>query len=378
MRILGISGSPRGHRSGTRRLVERVLEGAQAAGAQVELVDLREEFERGRRSFFSEQLQEAIADRLTQRQQVILFVNRRGYASFILCRTCGYTARCGNCDVSLTYHAGPKVLRCHHCNESRPAPTLCPKCGGPHIRQFGVGTERVEEDARRLFPEASVIRMDSDTTRRKGSHARLLKIFREGEADILVGTQMVAKGLDFPNVTLVGVVSADTALHLPDFRAAERTFQLLTQVSGRAGRGDVPGEVIIQSFSPEHYAIKAAARQDYLGFYDQEIAYREELGYPPFARLINIVSSDPVDSYAESRLRELASILEERIPREGVDILGPAPAPIAKLKGLYRWHVLLKDRGSLGLQRTVRDSLNSMPSAARIGLVLDVDPLTML
>jgi len=344
----------------------------------VKPVDLREEFERGRRSFFSEQLRQAIADRLTQRQQVILFVNRRGYASFVLCRTCGYTPRCGNCDVSLTYHAGPRVLRCHHCNESLPAPTICPKCKGPHIRQFGVGTERVEEDARRLFPEASVIRMDSDTTRRKGSHARLLKIFREGEADILVGTQMVAKGLDFPNVTLVGVISADTALHLPDFRAAERTFQLLTQVSGRAGRGDVPGEAIIQSFLPEHYAIEAAVRQDYAGFYDQEVAYRRELGYPPFARLINIVSSDPIDGYAESRLRELASMLEERIPREAVDILGPAPAPISKLKGLYRWHLVLKDRGNSGLAGIVRDSLDSMPSAARVGLVLDVDPLTML
>jgi len=344
----------------------------------VRLVDLREEFERGRRSFFSEQLEEAVAERLTRREQVILFVNRRGYASFILCRTCGYTARCSNCDVSLTYHAGARMLRCHHCNESRPAPTECPKCGGPHIRQFGVGTERVEEEARRAFQEASVIRMDSDTTRRKGSVAKLLDTFDRGEADILVGTQMVAKGLDFPNVTLVGVVSADTALHLPDFRAAERTFQLLTQVSGRAGRGDVPGEVIIQSFSPEHYAIEAAARQDYASFYEQEIAYRQELCYPPFARLINIVSSDSVIGYAESRLRELASMLEARIPRETVDILGPAPAPISKLKGLYRWHLVLKDRGSPGLSRIVRDSLDSMPSTARAGLMLDVDPLTML
>ena len=344
-------------------------------------IDLRQEFECGRRSFFSDELQESVAARLARREQVILFVNRRGYASFILCRTCGYTARCSNCDVSLTYHAGPKQLRCHHCNESHPAPTLCPKCGGPHIRQFGVGTERVEAEARAVFPNAFTIRMDSDTTRRKGSHASLLNAFREGRANILVGTQMIAKGLDFPNVTLVGVISADTSLHLPDFRAAERTFQLLTQVSGRAGRGDVPGEVIVQSFSPEHYAIEAASRHDYPGFYEREIAYRRELNYPPFSRLINIVSSDPVDGYAEDRLRELVRRIEDRIPTEMVDLLGPAPAPIAKLKGLYRWHILLKDRrpsGADGLQVIVKEALESMPPASRAGLTVDVDPQTML
>ena len=337
---------------------------------QVELVDLREEFEQGRRSFFSDRLKEAVEDRLSKREQVILFVNRRGYASFILCRSCGYTAKCDNCAVSLTYHSGPKELRCHHCDASRPAPTTCPNCGGPHIRQFGVGTEKVELEARELFPSASIIRMDSDTTRRKGSHARLLNTFREGKADIMVGTQMIAKGLDFPNVSLVGVISADTSLHLPDFNSAERTFQLLTQVAGRAGRGDIPGEVIVQSFSPEHYAIQAASSHDFEGFYRQEIGFREELGYPPFSRLINVVSTDPVAGYAESRLREWTSSL--RLP-EGVDVLGPAEAPLSKLKGLFRWHVVFKQRGQAD---RLKDVLRQ--NAPPPGLIFDVDPLTML
>lgn len=357
----------------TRRIDDRPM-------PAVRSVDLREQFERGRRSFFSEELQAAVADRLARGEQVILFVNRRGYASFILCRTCGYTARCSNCDVSLTYHAGARQLRCHHCNSCQPAPTVCPQCGGPHIRQFGVGTERVEAETKTLFPEANVIRMDSDTTSRKGSLLRLLRAFEQGEAQILIGTQMVAKGFDFPNVTLVGVISADTALHMPDFRAAERTFQLLTQVSGRAGRGDVPGEVIVQSFSSDHYAVRTAALHDYTAFYEQEIEFRRELSYPPFSRLINVVSSDPVSGYAEGRLRDIARRMEGRIP-EDVEMLGPAPAPMSKLKGLFRWHILLRDRrprADQELQRVLEEVLAGMPSSARTGLTIDVEPSTML
>jgi len=344
------------------------------------VVDLRAEFDAGRRNVFSEQLTEAISERLAKREQVILFVNRRGYASFVLCRTCGYTARCHNCDVSLTYHSAAKILRCHHCDEMQAAPTICPKCGGPHIRQFGIGTERVEEEARKLFPEASVIRMDADTTQRKGAHAKLLDTFRDGKADILVGTQMVAKGLDFPNVTLVGVVSADTSLHIPDFRASERTFQLLTQVSGRAGRGTTPGEAIIQTFSPDHYAIRSAVRQDYLNFYGQEIAYRRELLYPPFSQLVNIVSSDPMDGYPEDRLRALASAITERVSDGSVTLLGPSPAPLSKLRGLHRWHIVLKNHRperSAELQEVLVGIAESMP-ASMAGVTIDVDPLTML
>ncbi len=345
----------------------------------VRVVDQRVEFEQGRMSIFSQPLHESIADRLSRKEQVILFVNRRGFASFILCRSCGYTAQCPNCAVSLTLHAGTRTLQCHHCDETMPAPDVCPTCGGVHIKQFGIGTERVEGEVYKEFPDARVIRMDSDTMGRKGAHEKCLSAFRDGRADILVGTQMVAKGLDFPNVTLVGVISADTSLHLPDFRAAERTFQLLTQVSGRAGRGAAPGEVVVQTFSPEHYAIEAAAKQDYRLFYDQEIAFREELQYPPFSRFINVLSSDPMADYAESRLKEFADKLRFRVS-DDVTILGPAAAPLSRLKGLYRYHLLVKS--PLGSAEELRSAVHQLymeiPPAVRNGMILDVDPQSML
>jgi primosomal protein N' (replication factor Y) len=344
----------------------------------VEIVDMREEFTHGQPTVFSKLLHDGIEERLARGEQTILFVNRRGYASFLLCRTCGYTPKCENCDVSLTFHAADHSLMCHHCGESMQAPDLCPTCKGPHFRPFGIGTERVEEEVRGVFPEARVIRMDSDTTTKKGAHAKLLDVFRSGAADILVGTQMVAKGLDFPNVTLVGVISADTALNLPDFRASERTFQLLTQVSGRAGRGVTPGEVVIQTFEPEHEAIRAAARQDYLAFYALEIARRKERDYPPFSRLINVVSSDPVDGYAEERIIDFTAKLRAVIPGDRVQLMGPAPAPISRLRGLYRWHLAVKDLGADGLQHVIRKLIEAMPRMAGARLTVDVDPLTML
>jgi primosomal protein N' (replication factor Y) len=344
---------------------------------RVQVVDLREEWAQGRKNIFSRELQEAMEDRLAKGEQTILFVNRRGYSSFLLCRTCGYTPKCENCDVSLSYHAGTRTLQCHHCNESHPAPTACPSCGGPHIRGFGTGTERVEEEVLKLFPDVPVIRMDSDTTSRKGAHARLLDEFKEGRASILVGTQMVAKGLDFPNVTLVGVISADTALNLPDFRAAERTFQLLTQVSGRAGRGTIPGDVVVQTFAPDNFAIRAAAKQDYMEFYNQEIANRQELFYPPFSRLISVISADPVNDYARDRLAAFAESVREK--SSGViKMLGPSPAPITRLKGLYRWHLLIKDDETFALRDMVRDVYEGIPPQSRTGLVIDVDPISML
>ncbi len=352
-----------------RRIEDRPL-------PEVSIVDQREEFEAGRKSIFSELLREKMTERLSRGEQVILFVNRRGYASFILCRGCGYTPRCAHCDVSLTYHAARKILKCHHCNDEQPAPTTCPQCDGIHVRQFGLGTERVEEEVRKVFPDASVLRMDSDTTTRKNAYQQMLNAFREGRANVLVGTQMIAKGLDFHNVTLVGVVSADTMLHIPDFRSAERTFQLLTQVSGRAGRGELPGEVVVQSFSPEHYAVRAAARQDYLGFYGQEIVCRRELGYPPFSRLVNITAGDPIGDAARERLDILADLLRDSVP-EGVDVLGPSPAPLAKLRGLYRYHLVVRDRGGSGI-RAIVSSVIERSGVGGAGLSLDVDPITML
>jgi primosomal protein N' (replication factor Y) len=342
----------------------------------VTLVDQRDEYEAGRRSIFSSRLREKITEKLSRKEQIILFVNRRGYASFILCRSCGHTPRCPHCDVSLTYHAANRMLRCHHCGEEERAPTVCPQCEGIHIQQFGLGTERVEEEVRKVFPQANVIRMDSDTTTRKNAYREMLGAFRDGKADVLVGTQMIAKGLDFHNVTLVGIVSADTMLHIPDFRSSERTFQLLTQVSGRAGRGDLPGEVVVQSFSPEHYAVRAAVRQDYLGFYGQEIVYRRELGYPPFSRLLNVIASDPIEEGARERVERLADLLRDAVPG-GVDVIGPAPAPLARLRGLYRWHLVVRSRGVPEIQAVVSNVIGES-GLGGAGLSLDVDPMSML
>lgn len=344
----------------------------------VKVVDLREEFAAGWSSAFSGRLTDAIADRLKRGEQSILFVNRLGYASFILCRSCGFVEKCENCDVSMTYHSSGRLLRCHHCDASRPAPSVCPNCDGPRIKQFGIGTERVEEEVRKVFPEASVVRMDSDTMRRKGSYKSVLNAFREGRADILVGTQMVAKGLDIPNVTLVGIVSADTSLNMPDFRAAERTFQLVTQVSGRAGRGDSPGEVVLQSFSPEHYAIQAASRHDFKSFYADEIEHRKELLYPPFSRLVNVTVSDSIDEYAEKKCRELVVRIKDKMGKDVLEVLGPAPAPLARLKGLFRRHFVLKCGGGLSydIQGVLRESISETSAGA--GCIVDVDPISLM
>jgi primosomal protein N' (replication factor Y) len=245
--------------------------------------------------------------------------------------------------VSLAFHVYDRTLKCHHCEFTGRAPSVCPDCGGPKVKAFGIGTEKVEEEVLKVFPSARVARMDRDTTAKKGAHARLVRDFREGDAEILIGTQMVAKGLDFPNVTLVGVISADTAINMPDFRAAERTFQLLTQVAGRAGRGQHPGEVIIQTFSPDHYAIQAAVHQDYEAFYQQEILFRKELKYPPFSRFANLICADVNERKAESRAHALAAALE-RVPPKEIEIIGPAPAPLSRLKNQFRFHVALRAR----------------------------------
>lgn len=341
----------------------------------VEVVDLREEF-KTRRALFSERLTDAMAERLKRRQQTILFLNRRGYAQFILCRDCGWSAKCPNCAVSLAYHIFDRSLKCHHCDHSDATPATCPDCRGVKVKAFGIGTEKVEEEVLRLFPEARIARMDRDTTAAKGSHGRILRDFREGEADILIGTQMVAKGLDFPNVTLVGVVSADTAINMPDFRAAERTFQLLTQVAGRAGRGVTPGEVIIQTFSPDHYAIQAAIRHDYVSFYRQEILFRQELKYPPFSRFANLICSDEQERRAELQATALAAAVREAAP-EGIEIIGPSPAPIARLKNQFRYHVALRGLGAPPLSQIVAEALTRLPASGRQGIHIDIDPLNM-
>lgn len=342
---------------------------------RVVTVDMRAEF-RSRAAIFSARLTEEIHARLARRQQVIVFLNRRGFARFMLCRECGHVARCPNCAVSLTLHAGINALKCHHCDYGCVAPVVCPDCASARVQGFGIGTERVEDEVRRLFPAARTVRLDRDTVTRKGAHADILGAFRAGEADILIGTQMVAKGLDFANVTLVGVVSADTGIHVPDFRASERTFQLLTQVAGRAGRGDEPGAVVVQTFSPDHGSVRCAAAQDYLAFYAEEIEFRRELRYPPFSRLANLVCTADSQGGARARADRLAEALRAEAP-EGVEIIGPAEAPLARLHAIWRHHVVLRAEPGHPLQALVRRALARLSTAERAGIAADIDPLSM-
>ncbi len=331
------------------------------------------------RSVFGAELSASLACCLGRREQAILFLNRRGFASFLLCRDCGFTFRCPNCDVSLTYHHAGRYLQCHHCDYTRRSPDACPKCEGLRLRPFGLGTEKVEDAVRLQFPSARTLRMDRDTMSRKGAHAETLRAFRRGDADILIGTQMVAKGLDFPNVTLVGVVSADMALNIPDFRAPERTFQLLTQVAGRAGRGKVPGTVVVQTFSPEHESIQFASRHDYLGFYESAIAQRQELGYPPYSHMANVVFTDESEEEAQKRAYGLADILRAEIGSEGaVQLLGPVACPLSRLRGRYRWHLALRAPTKPELLRLLKSGLAQMTATGRSGMTLDIDPLSML
>ena len=281
---------------------------------EVEVVDMRNEFQQGNNSVLSGRLASALKTCLDRGQQAMLLINRRGYSTFVSCRSCGYVVKCPNCDVSMTYHQAENVLMCHYCGETMPPPRRCPECGSPYIKHFGAGTEKVLEEVQRRFPNAVCLRMDNDTTREKDAHARILAQFREGRANVLIGTQMIAKGLDFPRVTLVGVVAADMSLNLPDYRSVERTFQLITQVAGRAGRADLPGRVIVQTYDPDHYGIQLAAAQDYRAFYNRESQYRRQGLYPPFTTIMRIVFSgrdgDAVQNAAEAAEAALNGFLD--------------------------------------------------------------------
>ena len=330
----------------------------------------------GRQAILSAALRQAVAARLREGEQVILFLNRRGFATFLLCPVCGEALRCQQCGVALKYHREAGQVRCHHCGLSRDAPDICSNCGGHHIRFSGFGTERVEREVKAVLPVAKAGRMDRDTTARKGAHVRIVGQFRSAETDVLVGTQMLAKGFDFPGVTLVGVISADTSLNLPDFRAAERTFQLLTQVAGRAGRGDKEGEVIIQTYRPDDSSIQTAAVHDYESFYRSEMENRRELNYPPLRQLINLVVSSETEEEASRRARAVADALQRSVTEE-LQILGPAPAPLARLRGRHRWHVVVKGpRGKA--QEAGREALAGLGERGPSTLAVDVDPVSLM
>ncbi len=304
--------------------------------ANVRIVDLRQELRKGNRSIFSSDLQELIRDRLRKKQQIMLFLNRRGYAGFVSCRSCGYVMKCPHCDVSLSQHIGGKMV-CHYCGYETVQPKRCPNCSSNYILGFKAGTQQIERQLYELFPGIRVLRMDGDTTKQKGSFEKILSAFAEGEADVLLGTQMIVKGHDFPNVTLVGVLAADLSLNDSDYRAGEKTFQLLTQAEGRAGRGTLPGEAIIQTYRPEHYSIQQAAKQDYEAFYEEEILYRELLEYPPAGHMLTIL----VVSKDEKRCKGLAV----RLAKEAgayVHVIGPTPAAVSKVKDYYRYMIYLK------------------------------------
>jgi len=358
------------------RLPERIEQRPLPA---VELIDMRVEFlETRRQSTFSRRLIEEVRARVENGEQTMLLLNRRGFSTFVACRACGERIQCVNCAVTLTYHRRDQRLLCHYCNYAERVPRVCPKCASEHIYFLGTGSERVEDELHRLIPEARITRMDRDTITGKRQYETILSAFREGSYDILVGTQMIAKGHDIPNVTLVGVISADTGLGMPDFRAAERTFQLLTQVAGRAGRGNLPGTVLIQTINPDHYAIRFAAAQDYNGFYERELEYRKMMRYPPFAALANVI----VRSESRGDVLRVAAALGSLLtpPPEHVKVLGPAEAPVPRLKAEYRYQLLIKAASRKPLKQTL-DTIRAYAADLKwpaTSLVIDVDPLSLL
>jgi primosomal protein N' (replication factor Y) len=329
---------------------------------------------------FLPELQRGMADNLEQGGQTLLFLNRRGFATYIVCQDCGNVLHCPNCAVTLTYHQGKRGHFCHYCGYSIPAPSLCPGCNSTEIGLLGRGTERVEAEVQELFPTARVSRMDRDTTTGRGGHARLLRGLEEGRIDILIGTQMIAKGHDFPGVTLVGVVSVDSTLNLPDFRSAERAFQLVSQVLGRAGRGDAPGRVLIQTLLPDHYAITHAAAHDFRGFCAKELEFRSELGYPPFAHLAAIVCSGTAAKSVEDGAEQSAALLHtlKRDMHSRVEVLGPAVAPLGKIRGRFRRQIVLKCASRPDLHRLVARFRREVQLPATVRLQIDIDPVEML
>ena len=350
---------------------------------EVELVDLREEFDRGNRSIFSQSLARGLDACLAGGHQAMLFINRRGHSTFVSCRKCGYVVKCAQCDVSMTYHQAGELLRCHYCGSTLKPPDRCPNCQSPYIKYFGVGTQKVEAEVRRLFPRARVARMDQDTTRQKDAHQRILDDFRSGATNVLVGTQMIAKGLDFPNVTLVGVVAADMTLNLPDYRSVERTFQLITQVAGRAGRADLPGRVIVQTYDPEHYAIRCAARQDYRSFYTRESANRRLALYPPFTVIARVVFASKSIEQARGAAVEAERTLTQYVEshRHGADVLQlrAVEAPIGLLRGEYRWQLYVKmlyKADVAAITGQMRDLAEQAPEGVRGEL--EVNPVNMI
>lgn len=346
----------------------------------VEIVDMRSELHAGNRSMFSRTLKEKIEDKLEKKEQVVLLLNRRGYSTFVMCRDCGHVKECPHCDIALTYHKNSHRLKCHYCSYEEQMPLVCPECQSDLIRYFGTGTQRVEEALTQLIPEAGIIRMDVDTTRRKGAHEKILNQFSRGEADILLGTQMIAKGLDFENVTLVGVLTADSMLHLPDFRSSEKTFQLLTQVSGRAGRHELPGEVIVQTYTPDHYSIELASQYNYDQFFQYEMNLRKTFRYPPYVFLTLITVSHQNQVKVVQVTQQIVQLLQQSITEDSI-ILGPTPSPIARIKDRYRYQCIIKYKNEPKLRSFIKKILEQFNKEMRqedLMITVDMQPYQLM
>ncbi len=364
--------------TGKYRLAELTKRVDDLVMPETRVVDMRDEaLETGGAKMFSRELVATLKERLASGEQSIIFLNRRGFASQMLCRSCGYVASCANCAITYTYHKGRGSLTCHLCGASLPAPSVCPECGAEDIRYGGLGTEKVELALAKLFPKATVRRMDSDTMTRRHSHEETLNEFRSGRIDILVGTQMIAKGLHFPNVTLVGIVYADLGLHIPDFRSQERTFQLLTQVSGRAGRGDRPGVVVIQTYTPFNPAIQRAVEHDYKGFFEEEMEVRQVLRYPPMSRMIAVRFLGEDEMATLKAAEKFMEMVRPAVP-SSVEVAGPSPCPIARIKAKYRFISIFRGTGMRDLRAALRSAALSSRRPKGVFVVIDADPVNMM
>ncbi len=347
---------------------------------EVTVIDLKQELANGNRSMLSRELYSQIEENLKQRRQTILFLNRRGYSTFIMCRECGYVAKCKNCDISLTYHSYEKKLKCHYCGYEEKLVTVCPECGSNKIRYFGTGTQKLEQEIHKQFLQAKTIRMDVDTVTKKNSHEHILNTFKKENIDILIGTQMVVKGHHFPNVTLVGVIAADSSLNIDDYRANERTFQILTQVAGRAGREKLPGKVIVQSYNPENFSIQCARKQNYEEFYKTEISLREQLKYPPFCDIILISFTSSNENEIKIISNKVYEYLKENMAKEQYKIFKPMPAPIDKIQNKWRYRIIIKGNMTVEANEVLNRCLKQVyeKGLKSTRMAIDVNPNNMM
>lgn len=369
--------------NGKIELIELTKRANSSSLPKIQIVDLREELANGNRSMISTKLYEEIEENLKNKHQTILFLNRRGYSTFIMCRDCGHTIKCKNCNITMTYHLKKDKLKCHYCGYEEKRVNICPECNSKNIKYFGTGTQKLEEEIHRIFPKASTIRMDIDTVTKKNSHEQILNKFREENIDILIGTQMIVKGHHFPNVTLVGVMAADSSLNIEDYRANERTFQILTQVAGRAGRENLPGKVIVQTYNPDSLAIEYASKQDYKNFYNIEIDLRKQLKYPPFCDIIVIGISGQNEKNVTTIAEKLHEYIKIRIINEKIGLLlyKPLPAPIDKIKNKYRWRIIIKCIYNDKINELLQDALNegyNQTKNTNTRIAVDLNPNNMM